>query len=175
MTAPTTAGVIYVKLRGRILPERHRLASAKMARVDPGQLAKQSTSANGARDSGLGSPRCSQLGSTLAITRGKIMPRSWISVPLGRTGIRIGRSTADSEFRARLPSYRRYGVVHGRKKQPRRAAKGCQKTKQPTWSTRRCCASSWIHGWRHHMGSLVPIANNLRLRKLSVILRHDQY
>ena len=41
------------------------------------------------------------------------MPRSWISLPIGRTGIRIGRSIADSELRARLPNWRRYEIRKG--------------------------------------------------------------
>ena len=41
------------------------------------------------------------------------MPRSWISVPILRTGIRIGRSIADAELQPRLPSYRRYELRRG--------------------------------------------------------------
>jgi hypothetical protein len=36
------------------------------------------------------------------------MPRTWLSLPVARTGIRIGRSIADSELRPHLPSWRRY-------------------------------------------------------------------
>lgn len=38
------------------------------------------------------------------------MPRTWISVPLGRTGIRLGRSIADAELRGRLPNWKRYEI-----------------------------------------------------------------
>lgn len=41
------------------------------------------------------------------------MPRSWISVPIARTGIRIGRSIADSELRPHLPSWRKWELCHG--------------------------------------------------------------
>jgi hypothetical protein len=41
------------------------------------------------------------------------MPRTWLSVPLGRTGIRIGRSIADSELRPHLPSWRKFELCHG--------------------------------------------------------------
>jgi len=41
------------------------------------------------------------------------MPRSWISIPIARTGIRIGRAIADSELRGHLPSWRRYELRHG--------------------------------------------------------------
>jgi hypothetical protein len=43
------------------------------------------------------------------------MPRTWLSVPIGRTGIRIGRSLADSEWRGHLPSWRRYELRKGLK------------------------------------------------------------
>jgi len=41
------------------------------------------------------------------------MGRTWISVPFGRTGIRIGRSISDSEMRPRLPSWRRFELRRG--------------------------------------------------------------
>jgi hypothetical protein len=41
------------------------------------------------------------------------MGRTWLSIPIGRTGIRIGRSIADSEWRGRLPSWRRYELRKG--------------------------------------------------------------
>jgi hypothetical protein len=41
------------------------------------------------------------------------MPRTWLSVPIGRTGIRIGRSISDSELRRRLPSWRKWELIHG--------------------------------------------------------------
>jgi hypothetical protein len=40
------------------------------------------------------------------------MPRTWISVPIGHR-IRIGRSIADSEWRGRLPGWRKYELCHG--------------------------------------------------------------
>jgi hypothetical protein len=42
------------------------------------------------------------------------MGRTWLSVPILRTGIRIGRSIADSELRQhRLPSWRKFELCHG--------------------------------------------------------------
>jgi hypothetical protein len=41
------------------------------------------------------------------------MGRTWLSVPIGRTGIRIGRSVSDSELRGHLPSWRRHELRHG--------------------------------------------------------------
>lgn len=41
------------------------------------------------------------------------MPRTWLTVLFGRTGIRIGRSIADSEWCGRLPSWRRYELRKG--------------------------------------------------------------
>jgi hypothetical protein len=41
------------------------------------------------------------------------MGRTWLSVSLGKTGIRIGRSFSDSELCGHLPSYRRYELRKG--------------------------------------------------------------
>jgi hypothetical protein len=41
------------------------------------------------------------------------MGRTWISVALGRTGIRLGRSISDSELRPRLPRWRKWELVRG--------------------------------------------------------------
>jgi hypothetical protein len=41
------------------------------------------------------------------------MPRSWISIPILRTGIRIGRSISDSELRPRLPRWRKWELCQG--------------------------------------------------------------
>jgi hypothetical protein len=41
------------------------------------------------------------------------MGRTWLSVPIGRTGIRIGRSISDSELRPHLPAWRKWELVRG--------------------------------------------------------------
>jgi hypothetical protein len=41
------------------------------------------------------------------------MPRTWLSFPIGRTGVRVGRSIADAELRSHLPSFRRYELRKG--------------------------------------------------------------
>jgi hypothetical protein len=41
------------------------------------------------------------------------MGRTWLSIPIGRTAIRIGRSIADSELRPRLPGWRKFELCHG--------------------------------------------------------------
>jgi hypothetical protein len=41
------------------------------------------------------------------------MPRTWVSIPILRTGIRIGRSWADSELRPRMPAWRKWELCHG--------------------------------------------------------------
>jgi hypothetical protein len=42
-----------------------------------------------------------------------MMGRTWLSIPVGKTGIRVGRSVADSELRGQLPGWRRYELCHG--------------------------------------------------------------
>jgi hypothetical protein len=39
------------------------------------------------------------------------MGRTWLSIPVGRTGIRIGRSIADAELHPRLPRWKRYKIA----------------------------------------------------------------
>jgi hypothetical protein len=41
------------------------------------------------------------------------MGRTSFSFPIGRTGIRISRSISDSELRRRLPSWRKFELIHG--------------------------------------------------------------
>ena len=41
------------------------------------------------------------------------MPRTWLSIPILRTGIRVGRSWSDSELRPRLPAWRKWELYHG--------------------------------------------------------------
>jgi hypothetical protein len=43
------------------------------------------------------------------------MGRSWISIPILRTGIRIGRSWADADLRPRLPAWKKWELRRGLK------------------------------------------------------------
>jgi hypothetical protein len=54
------------------------------------------------------------------------MPRNFISLSLGH-GLRIGRSFSDSELRRRLPSWRKYELIHGLMRSA--AARGVKMTK----------------------------------------------